>query len=833
MGLSASQARLLSITARLSDNELHSQQIANSKVRLADSTKEASREYLAALDATKLMFNSYDAKGNMIKTNLTPAVMYDYAELKNQYGIVNTAGQLLVSSTDYKNYQASANLDAFLEANGLSMITNPAYTTALSNIYGGANLGLTTEQVDALKGIGAGLSGLEFTSASFGDVNAMNAAISGAIGDVSGFPAATNDKGIYKDLLSKLNNPPTIEQIDLPPVVTQSEPKPELLSIMDDKFAPIEGLDADGKLLDVGYEQYYDTDGKILYNRLEHVNKNDENFGKIISQYEGSVGYNDVNECKHSGSTTNISDVYEYFVSLERNLSCLIWGAGNNTGEGFAEEDGGFATITSSNGITIKREEPEGDNTALAGSTFGGVRYNPSLGVSEINKDIYGQFYGAGALSSTLNDSSANILLVDADKLAELSTKRDELSNMIDRTEEQQKELDGLIATINYNYAYNDFKTAVIDLYVNVVTALLTQEYFDNTASADRAFGGKNGTESQKFSIITYNSVTGEPYTPVESDAAYDEDNLLNLISISSDYFQKNMHTIPSTDLLTQGAIKDYWESMIYDNLETIQNTYSATYDYLQPNSIIDEQNNMSRSAAEYALRQAKYNEYYENDYSPKFRTYVDAITKYNQYLTQKTQKEEERANKIKEFDTWRDSAVSLINSCITQMGVLAKTPQKCYDSKDPKVQWYTNLWHRMNGESTVKDSASKRYKQLDDNLLTNQSWLQFALEHGVVTLEQVQYTDEDELGSGLKNAKWESTTYNSCSDISTVDDEIAVAKAEAEYQRKLSEIESKDKKYDNDIKKLDTEHNALQTEYESVKSVVDKNIERSFKAFS
>ena len=45
MGLSASQARLLSITARLSDNELHSQQIANSRVRLADKTQEASQEY--------------------------------------------------------------------------------------------------------------------------------------------------------------------------------------------------------------------------------------------------------------------------------------------------------------------------------------------------------------------------------------------------------------------------------------------------------------------------------------------------------------------------------------------------------------------------------------------------------------------------------------------------------------------------------------------------------------------------------------------------------------------------------------------------------------------
>ena len=35
------------------------------------------------------------------------------------------------------------------------------------------------------------------------------------------------------------------------------------------------------------------------------------------------------------------------------------------------------------------------------------------------------------------------------------------------------------------------------------------------------------------------------------------------------------------------------------------------------------------------------------------------------------------------------------------------------------------------------------------------------------------------------------------------------------------------------DIKKLDTEHNALQQEYESLKSVIQKNAERSFKAFS
>ena len=76
MGLSASQARLLSITARLSDNELHSQQIANSKVRLADKTQEASQEYLDSLNATKLVFTTYNSDGGTIQNPLTAGLMY-------------------------------------------------------------------------------------------------------------------------------------------------------------------------------------------------------------------------------------------------------------------------------------------------------------------------------------------------------------------------------------------------------------------------------------------------------------------------------------------------------------------------------------------------------------------------------------------------------------------------------------------------------------------------------------------------------------------------------------------------------------------------------------
>ena len=63
--------------------------------------------------------------------------------------------------------------------------------------------------------------------------------------------------------------------------------------------------------------------------------------------------------------------------------------------------------------------------------------------------------------------------------------------------------------------------------------------------------------------------------------------------------------------------------------------------------------------------------------------------------------------------------------------------------------------------------------------------------------------------------------------------DKTALAKAEAKYEHDLKQIDNKDKKYDLELSKLDTERNALQTEYDSVKKVVQENIEKTFNLFS
>ena len=136
MGLSASQARLLSLTARISDNELHSQTVANSKVRLADKSQEASKEYIRSLNASKLVYTTYDAKGQQTELALTPSLMYQFSSLKNQYGISNTAGQLLISQFDAMNFENSGSCDEFIYKYGVSQVDNPKYIPALEAIYG-------------------------------------------------------------------------------------------------------------------------------------------------------------------------------------------------------------------------------------------------------------------------------------------------------------------------------------------------------------------------------------------------------------------------------------------------------------------------------------------------------------------------------------------------------------------------------------------------------------------------------------------------------------------------------------------------------------------------
>ncbi|MFR1673189.1 MAG: hypothetical protein ACLSWI_09625, partial [Candidatus Gastranaerophilaceae bacterium] len=72
--------------------------------------------------------------------------------------------------------------------------------------------------------------------------------------------------------------------------------------------------------------------------------------------------------------------------------------------------------------------------------------------------------------------------------------------------------------------------------------------------------------------------------------------------------------------------------------------------------------------------------------------------------------------------------------------------------------------------------------------------------------------------------------TYNY---VREVTDETAVAQAEAKYKTEKEKLNSKEQKLDLKMKNLDTEMSSLTTEYDTVKNLISKSIEKSFKRYN
>lgn len=117
MGMAASQARLLSITARLTNNENSGQSVSYSKQRLADQTQQITNEYNEALNATKLTvltsFNGAEANYTDISYNLMTGPQM--AENVRQYIVTDSKGKVLVTKDIANAYEKSnGNYNQFL-----------------------------------------------------------------------------------------------------------------------------------------------------------------------------------------------------------------------------------------------------------------------------------------------------------------------------------------------------------------------------------------------------------------------------------------------------------------------------------------------------------------------------------------------------------------------------------------------------------------------------------------------------------------------------------------------------------------------------------------------
>lgn len=136
MGMAASQARLLSITARLTNNENSGQSISYSKQRLADQTQQITNEYNEALNTTKLTVLTGFIGSDATYTDISYETMTGKQMAANtkQYVVTDTKGRILVTEDIANAYKQSAgNYNQFLAKLGYSQSDMQVQNVAKTN----------------------------------------------------------------------------------------------------------------------------------------------------------------------------------------------------------------------------------------------------------------------------------------------------------------------------------------------------------------------------------------------------------------------------------------------------------------------------------------------------------------------------------------------------------------------------------------------------------------------------------------------------------------------------------------------------------------------------
>ena len=117
-------------------------------------------------------------------------------------------------------------------------------------------------------------------------------------------------------------------------------------------------------------------------------------------------------------------------------------------------------------------------------------------------------------------------------------------------------------------------------------------------------------------------------------------------------------------------------------------------------------------------------------------------------------------------------------------------------------------------------------------NQICIQGWVENDQVHDQEYVQEMLKDGAMYLSSIADDGFYYQDNYSTNSYIKEVTDESKIAQAEAKYNREKEKINYKENILDMKMKNLDTEISALTTEYDTVKSVITKNIEKSFKRY-
>ncbi len=153
--------------------------------------------------------------------------------------------------------------------------------------------------------------------------------------------------------------------------------------------------------------------------------------------------------------------------------------------------------------------------------------------------------------------------------------------------------------------------------------------------------------------------------------------------------------------------------------------------------------------------------------------------------------------------------------------------------ASDGYADYWTAVYYQLAGYT---DNDGKVYNGHGMISVSNYSandteWIEHKIERGEAILNVMEAT-ESSVGNKKVNIFAERNMATD-TNLSMETDDLTVIKAQAEYENKMDNIDQKDKQLDLQLSKLENERNALKTEYDTVKELIKKNIERSYKTFN
>lgn len=219
MGLAASQARLLSLTARQHTVEGRAQYLQAQKLRLANESDRVYENYVNALDATSIQTKSYDSNGKVhwLDGSLNNLMRYDADDksLGNIYYVQDINSGKLYMPTNLVNAYNSSNNDVFQFLNNMGIkyekdVYNNEYMDALRTVNAYKNEGYDTfpysqAQVETYKSLRSETLN-PAKSSTYNNADELYKLVS--------FSESTTNKGVYypsdktqySALLAQLNN---------------------------------------------------------------------------------------------------------------------------------------------------------------------------------------------------------------------------------------------------------------------------------------------------------------------------------------------------------------------------------------------------------------------------------------------------------------------------------------------------------------------------------------------------------------------------------------------------------------------------------------------------